>query len=642
MEFQSSAALSSGCNVQVCAQELESSCFNPQPPFRAAATSFCTPSSRACAVSILSRPFERLQQSCAPLPNGLWFQSSAALSSGCNHRNRVQCPPQRILSRPFDGCNIDSRRGFQFSILSRPFERLQLEHRRARPARARQVSILSRSGCNITLIPMALFQSSAALSSGCNKMRRFATSHQSFNPQPPSRAAATADNCSHVLTSEHVSILSRPLERLQLPQCDRSPDAIVSILSRPLERLQPGNKRLPSTTAASFNPQPPSRAAATGRPGGCRYPFQSSAALSSGCNVRGCTLLPCGQFQSSAALSSGCNIRPGTASDSSSFNPQPPSRAAATDRRLLPLNSCFLGFNPQPPSRAAATVWLPTPATAGFNPQPPSRAAATLVPRDARHAVVSILSRPLERLQLVRVSSQVFRFNPQPPSRAAATKDDAAERMEKFQSSAALSSGCNLKLVSLGTRTSFNPQPPSRAAATSVCPVPCLETPAVSILSRLSSGCNPKLEAHVLPLPFQSSAALSSGCNQARYQYKPVSVSILERLQRGGDYRCFNPQPPSRAAATLPVPHKLRHPQFQSSAVSSGCNPTVAKPGVKGKGVSILSRPLERLQHTSSLRPPNTFQSSAALSSGCNDRDGVSTRHCFNPQPPSRAAATCA
>ena len=89
------------------------------------------------------------------------------------------------------------------------------------------------------------------------------------------------------------------------------------------------------------------------------------------------------------------------------------------------------------------------------------------------------------------------------------------------------------------------------------------------------------------------------------------------------------------------------NPEFQfSAALSSGCNTWTLEHACNQLGVSILSRPLERLQ-----RAPNVqfspsfseFQFSAALSSGCNCRQtprAIRPTYRFNSQPPSRAAAT--
>ena len=180
--FQSSAALSSGCNTaSVSVSSPTPRCFNPQPPFRAAATSIGWREYHLKRVSILSRPFERLQPKRDALARAcVLFQSSAALSSGCN----ISCAPAARLS--------------------------------------------------------ASFQSSAALSSGCNPSvaldRRSAS--LSFNPQPPFRAAATLMR--HLFAYfAGVSILSRPFERLQRRSLAQLCTLLnVSILSRPFERLQ--------------------------------------------------------------------------------------------------------------------------------------------------------------------------------------------------------------------------------------------------------------------------------------------------------------------------------------------------------------------------------------------------------------------
>ena len=130
----------------------------------------------------------------------------------------------------------------------------------------------------------------------------------------------------------------------------------------------------------------------------------------------------------------------------------------------------------------------------------------------------------------------------------------------------------------------FNPQPPSRAAAT-VRGRRTTDATVVSILSRpLERLQLPRRADRWREVTFQSSAALSSGCNFLHPRAWPRK-------------ECFNPQPPSRAAATGSAAHAPR------------------------LLVSILSRPLERLQ-----RLPSATDKTAIA--------------CFNPQPPSRAAAT--
>ncbi len=330
-------------------------------------------------------------------------------------------------------------------------------------------------------------------------------------------------------------------------------------------------------------------------------------------------------FQFSAALSSGCN-RPNRSRGCSCtrFNSQPPSRAAATkahglEQVLLPVSILSRPLE-RLQRRCRATPRKPA---SGFNSQPPSRAAAT--PRAAGvtgcSSNVSILSRPLERLQ--RVNERGLHLD-----NAVSILSRPLERLQpldhpnnalwrwRFQFSAALSSGCN--------ELRFGGEHLSREQ--------------VSILSRpLERLQRAKQRTKQREnRKFQFSAALSSGCN-------PCNTTGVA----GADGR-FNSQPPSRAAATCVVRvgcwlHRL----FQfSAALSSGCNRRLMLTSERSR-VSILSRPLERLQQAAitalpatggtvsilsrpleRLQPPGfdacpaltLFQFSAALSSGCNPR----------------------
>ena len=113
---------------------------------------------------------------------------------------------------------------------------------------------------------------------------------------------------------------------------------------------------------------------------------------------------------------------------------------------------------------------------------------------------------------------------------------------------------------------------------------------------------------------FQSSAALSSGCNlhAARIAgtriltgFNPQPPSRAAATSSVEDVRavrsiCFNPQPPSRAAATRlkALPLIVRRMFQSSAALSSGCNARFGSSNVQPQIAA--------------------FQSSAALSSGCN------------------------
>jgi hypothetical protein len=108
---------------------------------------------------------------------------------------------------------------------------------------------------------------------------------------------------------------------------------------------------------------------------------------------------------------------------------------------------------------------------------------------------------------------------------------------------------------------------------------------------------------------FQFSAALSSDRNAPRCRFRAPSAR-------------FNSQPPFLTAVTAVTSwsvSKLSVFQF-SAALSSGCNQRLSSSVTLKPGVSILSRPLERLQRRTAA--------------------GHKSSTSFNSQPPSRAAAT--
>ncbi len=350
---------------------MENLSFNPQPPFRAAATRGIA---RSAALESRFNPQPPFRAAATPNAGGFTggyakFQSSAALSSGCNSRVKQKLLRMRvsILSRPFErlqlGCWLTRDSLHLVSILSRPFERLQ---------RLPPELIGTAHGFN----PQPPFRAAATQS----RLPR-GQLLPCFNPQPPFRAAATIVNgvsfylvsvsilsrpferlqpvVLHVLLKGHVvSILSRPFERLQhVVSQQRALDHNVSILSRPFERLQPALAAVPRRAVARFNPQPPFRAAATR-------------------TARVSPLFLC-------------------------FNPQPPFRAAAT-RSIAPvLKSGAVSILSRPFERLqlvaliaiVARDWFQSSAalSSGCNCRQPCRSHC-----DVR---VSILSRPFERLQ---------------------------------------------------------------------------------------------------------------------------------------------------------------------------------------------------------------------------------------------------
>ena len=143
------------------------------------------------------------------------------------------------------------------------------------------------------------FQSPAAHKGGCYAGgRRGVQRLQSFNPQPPTKAAATrpgrlaaeqgenwfqspaahkggcylatAVHLLMVASSQLVSIPSRPQRRL-LPSCDRGPPGVLAAWAfnpqPPTKAAATAARPVPGFGAAGrrFNPQPPTKAAATGR-----------------------------------------------------------------------------------------------------------------------------------------------------------------------------------------------------------------------------------------------------------------------------------------------------------------------------------------------------------------------------------------
>ena len=208
-------------------------CFNPQPPRRTAATcsakyvtlsdsprfqSSAAPKdgcyghtwsdeSKQFIVSILSRPEGRLLLG-MPIQatTATMFQSSAAPKDGCYYRRAV-----------------GDVRGLDVSILSRPEGRLLP------------------SCCSFISIHSSGFQSSAAPKDGCYCICWVCpTAHQSFNPQPPRRTAATRTG-GFARDRAHTRFNPQP------------PRRTAATMSR----------RASVASSASFNPQPPRRTAAT-------------------------------------------------------------------------------------------------------------------------------------------------------------------------------------------------------------------------------------------------------------------------------------------------------------------------------------------------------------------------------------------
>ena len=211
--FQSSSGLSTGCNVSTGRGIVQFGGFNPHPAFRPDATRPTLGRKRTtCFVSILIRPFDRMQPSRSvyrvgqgigvsilirpfdrmqPLTNAVtqiqnesfnphpafrpdatvpqayirffaMFQSSSGLSTGCNATESVWRTNYPKLFQSSSGlstgCNGDIHQSggdrLRVSILIRPFDRMQ------------HIFITGANSGN------SGFQSSSGLSTGCNDARR--------------------------------------------------------------------------------------------------------------------------------------------------------------------------------------------------------------------------------------------------------------------------------------------------------------------------------------------------------------------------------------------------------------------------------------------------------------------------------------
>ena len=182
----------------------------------------------------------------------------------------------------------------------------------------------------------------------------------------------------------------------------------------------------------------------------------------------------------------------------------------------------------------------------GFNPHPPFRTGATDAPQKA--------------------PASGRGFNPHPPFRTGATFSDTsrAGRFE-FQSSPALSDGCNFKWLPVFS---------------------CRELPKFQSSPALSDGCNVWNGICCLRgrMGFQSSPALSDGCNSISIATNDTqkAVSILTR-------------PFGRVQRTVSNSQQ-REERFQSSpALSDGCNLCLDWQATMYR-VSILTRPFGRVQ----------------------------------------------
>jgi hypothetical protein len=281
--FQSSPARGGGCNIVHLHQKAgwgcfnphppvgagateklerllssESCCFNPHPPVGAGATQGIQLLNRQYTVSILTRPWGRVQQTAASvLVDPEMFQSSPARGGGCNAANQAAADAAEcavsILTRPWGRVQHKRAcRGFRssrdVSILTRPWGRVQ-------PQRAIAISSAGAS-----------FNPHPPVGAGATRTARpWAAAPAGFNPHPPVGAGATCGASPN--KARHRLFQSSPARG---GGC--SPRCSCCRMCR----------------AACFNPHPPVGAGATdGLRVRCKLvtPFQSSPARGGGCNA---------------------------------------------------------------------------------------------------------------------------------------------------------------------------------------------------------------------------------------------------------------------------------------------------------------------------------------------------------------------
>ena len=112
-----------------------------------------------------------------------------------------------------------------------------------------------------------------------------------FNPHPARGPGATARFLSPLPSCRTVSILTRPVGRVQLARrsLPHVLAVVVSILTRPVGRVQPIRPRPPTTVSTSFNPHPARGPGATVKrdyQDAIVGEFQSSPGPWAGCNTR--------------------------------------------------------------------------------------------------------------------------------------------------------------------------------------------------------------------------------------------------------------------------------------------------------------------------------------------------------------------
>jgi len=400
-------------------------CFNPHPPVGAGATQQLPRRARLRAVSILTRPWGRVQRypQWSDAPSRLCFNPHPHLGAGATSR-RVSLPASFSCFNPHPPLGAGAT--LKFVMAAPAVYRFQSSPARGGGCNPTQVSVYCSHSASFNPHPplgagatwnttfattgRAMFQSSPAPGGGCNQ-RRGAGSRPfvvCFNPHPPLGAGATQRGRA-ACGGTSVSILTRPWGRVQLYQGGAHADALL-FQSSPA----PGGGcndlyRRGLIPRDGFNPHPPLRAGATvhahdrhavahtvsilTRPWGRVQPWWITSRT-----------LKRTRFQSSPARGGGCNTRSRPASVCSYSFQSSPARGGGCNRRI---------------ARALQT----------------------------RHAV-SILTRPWGRVQRstrTHRSPSRARFNPHPPVGAGATADDLRRELwlVRFQSSPAHGGGCN-------------------------------------------------------------------------------------------------------------------------------------------------------------------------------------------------------
>ena len=280
LRFNPHPAFRPGATRRPAASPTASGGFNPHPAFRPGATP-CTRSA-FCSdpVSILTRPFDRVQRPpsapYSPIKRG--FNPHPAFRPGATRRPAASPTasggfnPHPAFRPGATPCTRSAFCSDPVSILTRPFDRVQLGQRAISAKRPRfnphpafrpgatflswyaynsgnrfQSSPGLSTGCNNSVlrhlrqgrqfqsppglstgcnhracyrrVADALFQSSPGLSTGCNGVFCIGViKHrpQRFNPHPAFRPGATCVRSLPTLNCRCVSILTRPFDRVQL------------------------------------------------------------------------------------------------------------------------------------------------------------------------------------------------------------------------------------------------------------------------------------------------------------------------------------------------------------------------------------------------------------------------------------------